>query len=66
MSKFKPIYDAIEEVSNEVTKYALDEFGTEKRSEETKDKIKKLREAISIVRDAAHELNEHLAWDDDD
>lgn len=53
MSKFKPIYDA------------LDGFFTEKRSAETQDKIKKLCDAMSIVRDAAHELNEHLAWDDD-
>lgn len=70
MSDFKCVYDAIVNASNEVTNFAIDNLYPEyaingkKCSKETQDKIKKLRDAMSIVRDAAHELNEHLAWDD--
>jgi len=72
MSDFKCVYDAIVNASNEVTNFAIDnlylEYGAngKKCSKETQDKIKKLCDAMSIVRDAAHELNEHFAWDDVD
>lgn len=72
MSNFKCVYDAIVNASDEVTNFALDslypEYGAngKKYSKETQDKIKKLRDAMSIVRDAAHELNEQFAWDDVD
>lgn len=62
-NSFSKLYDEIETLRSNITEYATEELLAGDVKAETKARIKKVRDAMSILKDAAHELNEHLAWD---
>lgn len=62
-NSFSKLYDEIESLRSDITEYATENLLAGDVKAETKVRIEKVRDAMSILKDAAHELNEHLAWD---
>lgn len=62
-NNFTQIYDEIGAVQSSIELYAIQQLMSPNLSPETKERIKKVRDAMSALKDVAHELNEHLAWD---
>ena len=62
-NSFSKLYDEIESLRSDITEYATENLLADDVKAETKVRIEKVRDAMTILKDAAHELNEHLAWD---
>lgn len=56
---FNPIYDSIRDIS-----IAVDVLFFYKMADSTKERYERVMELAAQLQDAAHELHEHLAWDD--
>lgn len=62
-NNFTQVYDEIDAVQSSIEQYAIQQLLSPNVPSETKEKVRKVRDAMSALKDAAHELNEHLAWD---
>ena len=62
-NNFTQVYDEIGAVQSSIEQYAIQQLLSPNVPSETKEKIRKVRDAMSALKDVAHELNEHLAWD---
>ena len=62
-NNFTQVYDEIDAVQSSIEQYAIQQLLSPNVPSETKERIRKVRDAMSALKDVAHELNEHLAWD---
>lgn len=63
MNEYEELYDQIQDLSNKVDMYCWTMKMDESLKQETLERVKRLENASRDLSNAAHELEEHLAWD---
>lgn len=60
---YEKLYDEIQELSNKIDNYCWIMKIDEATKQDTLERVRRLEDASRDLSNAAHELEEHLAWD---
>lgn len=63
MNEYEQLYDEIQDLSNKIDNFCWSMKIENENKQATLDRVRRLEDASRDLSNAAHELEEHLAWD---
>ena len=63
MNEYEQLYDEIQDLSNKIDNFCWSMKMENENKQATLDRVRRLEDASRDLSNAAHELEEHLAWD---
>lgn len=63
MNEYEQLYDEIQDLSNKIDNFCWSMKIENENKQATLDRVRRLEDASRDLSNAAHELEEHFAWD---
>lgn len=63
MNEYEQLYDEIQDLSHKIDNFCWSMKIENENKQATLDRVRRLEDASRDLSNAAHELEEHLAWD---